>query len=185
MFAMWGSSARDVYAVGAYGEVMRSKGDGTFRTIAIPGKPDVILLTIWGSGASDVYTGGQGGDGVIFHSTGKDDWTVEQVPSKSGVTSIFGLGAKDVYAVSHFLFHSNGDGRWEKIAVPGMDNAEVITGDANGTLYVGGRDGDLYIRENGVWSNTRDKGGGTYQALWSTGDDLYIGTESFLEWTDP
>lgn len=184
-FAMWGSGAKDVYAVGAYGEIHRSTGNGTWKTTSLPGKSDVILLAIWGSGANDVYTGGQSADGTIFHSTGKDDWTAQTIPAKGGITSIFGFGPKDVYAVAHSLYHSTGDGTWEKVAVPGLESGQAVCGDAHGDLYVGGRDGDLFVRKNGEWSSTRDKGAGTYQALFCTGEEVYIGSEIFLEWTEP
>ncbi len=189
-FAIWGSGSKDVYEVGADGEVMRSRGDGAWRksnvSSADGGAHNVILLAIWGSGPGDVYAGGQGADGVVYHSDGSDTWSTQRVPAKGGISSIFGFGPKDVYAVSHFLYHSAGDGQWETVDIPQLDgNAAAVTGDSHGTLYVGGRDGDLYVRTNGTWTNTRDKGAGTYQALWSSGDDLWIGSETFLEWTDP
>src|SRR5207244_9059781 len=50
-YAVWGSSASNVYAVGASG-VFHSRSGGFFTAEAVPGTP----LSVWGSGAADVYT---------------------------------------------------------------------------------------------------------------------------------
>jgi hypothetical protein len=98
---------------------------------------------------------------------------------------VFGFSAKDVYVAGRKLFHSTGDGQWSAVDVPDLSDAMAVLGDAQGNLYVGARGGVLFVRKNGTWSHTTDKGAGDYQALVLTGDDLYIGAERFLEWSDP
>jgi hypothetical protein len=122
-----------------------------------------------------------GNDGIVFHSKGDGAWTQEKVPGGGTVSSLWGSGPRDVYAVANTLFHSTGDGTWQPITIDGLNRGSAVHGDARGTLWVGGSNGTLFVRRNSVWSSTKDKGAGNYQALWATGDDLYIGGERFIE----
>jgi hypothetical protein len=178
---LWGSGPNDVYAVGAYREVRHSKGDGAWTASSV-GDQDALLLCVWGTSAKDVWAGASGGK--IFHSDGRGTWQPQTVPGASQVQAIFGFAPNDLYAAAGKLFHSTGDGRWTAVDVPGLSRASSVLGDAHGNLFVGANDGQLFRRQNGTWSQTRDKGGGDYQALFLAGDDLYIGTERFLEWTE-
>jgi hypothetical protein len=171
-----------VYAVGAYGEILRSKGDGKWTEAGLS-DTHALLLCVWGSGPNDVYVAGN--DGEIFHSAGNGKWTPQNLPEKETVWGIFGVGPKEIYAAADKLYRSSGDGTWVAVDVPGLDGAKSVFADARGTLWIGARDGKLFVRKNGVWSHTQDAHAGSYQALWASGDDLYIGAERFLEWTDP
>ncbi len=176
--ALWGSSAKDVWATGAYGQVFRSKGDGTWTTSSV-GDEKTLLLAIWGSAAADVYVGG--GDGAVFHVGVAGTFERQSVGVHDNVTSIWGSGSKDIYAVAGGLFHSAGDGHWEPVVVDGLGTrGSALWGDGRGTLWVGAYDGKLFTRRDGKWSMTRDQGSGTYQALWGTGDDLYIGISTYF-----
>jgi hypothetical protein len=66
--AVWGSSTRDVYAVGADGTILHNvDGDGT-TWVAEPLPPQLQtthLYAVYGSGPGDVYVAGEGG--VIVH----------------------------------------------------------------------------------------------------------------------
>ena len=60
--ALWGSGAKDIYAVGHSGTILHNSGV-TF--VAVPVKLLVNLEGIWGTGPTDVWA--VGGDGVILH----------------------------------------------------------------------------------------------------------------------
>ncbi len=73
-----------------------------------------------------------------------------------------------------------------------LRNASVVENTLEGqraVVFGGGSGAGLAAAKrlavDGAWTNTRDKGAGTYQALFCSGDDLWIGSETFLEWTEP
>lgn len=181
---IWGSGPHDVYAASAYGKVFHSKGDGMWTVQRVG--DETLLLAIWGSGPDDIYVAGD--DSKVFHSKGDGTWQLQgSLPGqhKLQIHGLWGASKTDVYAVGAGLFHSTGDGTWTQVPVEGLTTASAVWGDDKGTLYVGGDDGQLFVRHAGVWSKTIDKGGGTYQALWGIDDELYIGAERFLTWTTP
>ena len=95
---MWGSSADDVWAVGANGEILRYDGavwqrhdSGTERW----------LLSVWGTSSHDVWAaGGVGGDGpnvatiVHFDGTG---WVSVPADLDEAVAGIWGGNDHDVW----------------------------------------------------------------------------------------
>lgn len=180
--AIWGSSSKDIYAAGAFGEVYRSKGDGKWMKASV-GNDKALLVAIWGANPNQVYVAGS--EGKIYRTKGDGLFTVESLPTDSDVTALWGASAKDVYAVAGTLFHSTGDGRWESVPVPGLSGGRSLWGDKQGTLWVGASSGRLFKRRAGAWTMLQDKKAGAFQALWGTGDDLYLGAELFFSWTDP
>lgn len=179
--AIWGSSSKDVYAAGAYGEVFRSKGDGKWTKLSV-GNDKTILFAIWGTGVNNVYVAGR--EGKIYRTKGDGRFTAESLPEGNDVTALWGSSPTDVYAVAGTLFHSRGDGHWEAVPVAGLSGAKSLWGDSRGTLWVGASSGGLFKRTGGTWTSMQDKKAGTFQALWGTGDDLYLGAELYFSWRE-
>jgi photosystem II stability/assembly factor-like uncharacterized protein len=62
LFAVWGASGTDVWAVGNNGVIVRRQANGTWAPIASP--TSVQLLSIWGSSAADIWAAGSN---VLIH----------------------------------------------------------------------------------------------------------------------
>lgn len=97
--AIWGSSARDVWAVGVGGRIRRySEGARRFAIVDSPVTAD--LHAVWGTGPNDVWA--VGAEGTILHFDGVA-WTVSSTGLGSGqevnLTGIWGSGPNDVWAV--------------------------------------------------------------------------------------
>jgi photosystem II stability/assembly factor-like uncharacterized protein len=93
---VWGSSEKDVYAVGAGGTLLHTGDLGAnWKAVAGPwGMSD--LSAVWGSDANDVYVAA---DGLgIFHSKDGTNWTIAK-PDTGSFTAIWGSGPFDVFVV--------------------------------------------------------------------------------------
>src|SRR5439155_9336327 len=112
--AIWGASAREVYAVGDGGTLVRSTGDGRWTELhsaaticTACGGRRPTRSTWWarcrcragrGRGPDDVYVVGSGGAAQHTGDGGRT-WATVTLPSHDGYSGIWGSGAKDVYIV--------------------------------------------------------------------------------------
>jgi hypothetical protein len=116
LYAIWGSSATDVYVAGT-GSVYHSKGDGAWsrQTTSATYLPDIS-----GSGSNDIYVVTYDG---ILHSNGNGIWTPQSIPpllredgsQAEYLISIWVADATAIYAGTlggGRLFRSSGDGLW-------------------------------------------------------------------------
>jgi hypothetical protein len=68
LYAVWGSSATDVYAVNRSGEIWHYNGSSWVKYA----HTNRALLSVWGSGRLDVWAAGTDnlfGDNIIYHGT--------------------------------------------------------------------------------------------------------------------
>jgi len=97
--AVWGSSADDVWAVGAQGTIRRIKaGDDRWRKVDSP--TNESLHAVWGTGANDVWIAGD--RGTILHYDGaKLEASSAQLPlgPRPNLRGIWGSGPDDVWIV--------------------------------------------------------------------------------------
>ncbi len=110
-WAIWGSSAIDVYAAGTCGQLMHFNGADWQR---IELDDSIHLFALWGSAHNDIFAAGERvrqrktstGDwmerrhGVILHYNGNAWFTVfEDTADGSAVFGIWGSAPGDVYAI--------------------------------------------------------------------------------------
>ena len=140
--SVWGSSANDVYAVGAGGTILRSKGDGSWTAGASGCDDD--LHDVWGASASDVYVVGAVADpswsGSVQHSVdGGATWTLTRTGSFDA--TVWGSGTDDVYIADYgSLYHSTDRGAsWTTTALPQLQ-AAAVWGAGAGDVFAFGND---------------------------------------------
>lgn len=123
LHAVWGSSARDVWAVGALGIVVHFDGRGWS---IVDTDVTTSLNGIWGSAPDDVWVvGGEtvweptgAGSGLLLHWDGRT-WTTLEIGT-SGLFGVWGTARDDVWAVGHgTVLHF--DGREWSTSVSGLD----------------------------------------------------------------
>ena len=99
LLAVWGSSADDVWAVGARGTIRHYK-TGALRFDVVDSPVTVALRSVWGSGPNDVWAVGDAG--TVIHFDGAA-WTVSTTglgPNEQvNLTGVWGSGPDDVWAV--------------------------------------------------------------------------------------
>jgi photosystem II stability/assembly factor-like uncharacterized protein len=88
---MWGSDAKDVYAVGSRGVVLHSAGDGAWSIVRAAS--GASLEGIWGASATSIYA--VGANGQILHSADRGKtWTRRLSGVTYTLSSIVGSGSE-------------------------------------------------------------------------------------------
>ena len=152
---VWGSSATNVFTVGANGTVLHFNGSTWSHMASGVAWP---LHAVWGSGPSDVYAGGHEG---LLHYDGSA-WTSTNVIQD--VTSLWGSGPNDVFAATGEggmytgnLMHYNGV-TWTSLAE--IEQAYDVWSPGGGDAFVVSRWGTIYRRSGGLGTlmplSTRD-----------------------------
>jgi hypothetical protein len=175
---VWGSGSHDVYAVGAFGTIVHSTGDGTWTSQS--SGTSARLDGIWGSSANDIYVAPY--INAILHSSGDGGWDHQVLMSGYTFDGIWGSGPNDIYTWD-LLLHSTGDGQWTFDASNPIQSIEEpvlqIWGSSANDLYAAGDFGHIFH-----WDGTRmhknnlGADGGAGKAVFgiagSGHDDVYV-----------
>lgn len=111
--SVWGSSANDVWAVGAVGTIRHiTSTDVRWQKVASP--TNQTLHSVWGSGPDDVWAVGDAGTILHWNGTSFDianEFTSAQFPigQKPDLRAVWGSGPNDVWiAGEQILLHFTG-----------------------------------------------------------------------------
>jgi hypothetical protein len=174
LYAIWGSGAHDLYAVGADGTILHSTGDGSWS--AQTSGTTSHLYGVWGSSAGDVYVVGD--SGVILHSAGNGTWTVKYVGND--LRGVWGNSATDVYAVGDHgtIMHSTG-GNFAAQTSGTTLMFYSVWGSGTHDVYVAGVSGISHSAGDGHW--TSQTASGNRIAIWGSGSgDIYAGGNGYI-----
>jgi hypothetical protein len=146
---IWGVP-EDVYIVGDT-VVLRRLNDGPWNATAID--PMVTLWGLWGASLGDLYAVGDdatgGPHGVVYHSTGVDDWTRQNAGQAARLTAVSGSAADDLWAVGlqGTVRHSSGGGAdWAPVTVPSTVDFYGVWASATDLYVVGDQSTILHGR---------------------------------------
>jgi hypothetical protein len=112
LWAVWGTSDRNVYAVGEFGTVLRYDGTSWSQ---VPGIPTGQSLNgIWGTSPSNIVAVGDFGTIVRFDGSA---WSLENSGTTEHLIQVHGTGGSDVYAVGFngTVLHFDGS-TWQREA---------------------------------------------------------------------
>jgi hypothetical protein len=163
LLSVWGTSAGDVWAVGADARdgsgptVLRFDGEAWRRVQT--GQTQGDLWWVFGFAGGPVYMGGDGGV-ILRYQTSDDAFTLMTTPGTETVYGIWGAAPDDVWAVGGasdstggFAWHLRGDA-WE--AEPSVP-ADVASGAAVWKIYGTSTSDAWAVGSNGValhWDGT-------------------------------
>ncbi len=196
IYALWGSSPYDVYAIGARGTILHSTGDGTW--VVEPSGTVAPLAAISGTGPDDVYVAGvftcpaqgcgDGGiDGGFFHSTGDQSWA-PFLPSQTDGFSVWMLDPSEGYVMGSqgagdFLLHMKGPGNWVPETLPVADVGPHAMWSSSPTdVYILGQGNQVFHSQgDGNWIAQNNGYGQINFNIWGSGpNDVYITAENSL-----
>lgn len=129
--AVWGTSATNVWVVGAGGNIMH--WDGALFTPVQSGTT-TDLFSIWGSGPNDIWVGGNSGLLLRWNGTTFNQLTIG---GAQAITGIWGSGVNDVWFLdgSTSLYHFTGTG-FPPIATGAGSALTAIWGSAANDFWV-------------------------------------------------
>lgn len=94
---MWGSASNNIFAGGIDGTILQY--DGASWT-PMTSNTTYAITDLWGAGARDVYASSQANTGGDIHRyTGGSGWSSTQVSTTTGMRSVHGFSASDVWAI--------------------------------------------------------------------------------------
>lgn len=134
LYAVWGFSNRNVFAVGSGGTILHDDGTGWARMASPTTRR---LEAIWGSRESDLTA--VGAEGTIVHYNGTS-WSTQPSSLNSGLRGVWGW-RDTVFAVGNagaVLRRSGATGTWNRMtsALPG-DLLDVMGTSASNVIAVG------------------------------------------------
>ena len=109
LYAIWGSSSSDVFAVGAEGTILHYNGKAWSNMTL---NAACSLWSVWGSSSSDVFAVGNVYNSplsVILHYNG-NTWSTITTGTTSQLNSVWGSSSSDIFAVGTegTILHYNG-----------------------------------------------------------------------------
>lgn len=141
---VWGTSSKNVYAVGDDGTIVRSTDEGTtWRNVAPPRKaPDSIApryASVWGSGPTDIYVVGANiMNALVLHSS--DGATFTEQPASGGeLVAVWGSDADHVFAAGmHEILRTTDHGAsWRSVWSDASTRLTSISG-GGGSIWATG-----------------------------------------------
>jgi hypothetical protein len=170
-YAIWGSSSTNVWSVGQFGTIDRTK-DGTTWNPETSGTGQG-LLAIWGTpDGANVWA--VGSNGTLIYSTGNGTWTSVASSVTGGVTDeldgIFGTSATDVYFVGlSEILHLDSTGAITPQTIPsGTIGLASVWGSGPNDLYAAGPSTMLHSAGTGTWV-AQTVPTGSLHAVWGSG----------------
>jgi hypothetical protein len=179
LWAVGGSSATDVFAVGSTGvswdccqNIVHYDGvswsDMAVPDLLLPG----VLLGVWVNSADDVFA--VGGGGTILHYDGTA-WAVMESGTSFDLGGIWGSSPGDVFAVGEGGTVLHYDGRsWSPMSVPsGSPFLNGIWGSSGTDVFAVGQGGEIVHYDGASWIEMYD-GGFALNAVWgSSATDVF------------
>lgn len=173
MNALWGTSATNIWGVGANGLIVHFDGT-TASSVASP--TTAQLLGIWGSSTNDIHV--VGSNGAILHYDGASWTPLASSPTSSWLRAVWGSSATNVLAVGDDGTILRFDGTWSAMTSNTSSNLHGVWGTASDNVYaVGGATGlGTIVHFDGDWSPVTLPD--TYpflRAIWGrSAEDIYI-----------
>ena len=155
--AIFGLSPTNVWASGGGGQIVHTTDGLTWKAIGTTGTTTANLIGLWASSATNIYAVGT--MGTLVHSTDGTSFTKYTNPASGGIPAsatlygVSGLGANNVIvAADTGLYRSTDNGAsFVPVTVTGFTGPAVTAIFAmNGSLWIGGENGQIYVTTDGV-----------------------------------
>ena len=176
LYAIWGSSARDVYAAGTAGYMVHYDGS-TWRDMS---RHYVSYTQMDGTASNDVYAVGE--YGLIEHYDGAD-WNIENGTNIWTLNDVFGLTGTNIYAVGSAGTVLQYDGTtWTRLdpLADARDNFGIDGTAANDVYVVNCRDdidsfdgGDIFQYDGADWTAVVEDALVCLRSIWA---GIFTGT---------
>ena len=154
--AMLGITPTNLYAAGSGGSIVHTTDGSTWKAITTTATT-ANLIAMWASSATDVYAVGV--TGTVVHSTDGATFAKYTNPASGGIPAtatlvdVAGLGANNVFVAANTGLYRSTDGgaSFTPVTITGFTGPDVTALFAmNGSLWVGGKNGQIYKTSDGV-----------------------------------
>jgi hypothetical protein len=178
--AIGGSSASDLYAVGAAGTVLHST-DGMTWTSPLASPPSEALYGVFAPDATHAFIVGAAGRVVSLVGT---SWTSSTAGSGAALYAVWGTSASDVWAVGAGgqILHFDG-AAWSTVASPTALALRSLWGTATNDVFAAGDGGTVLHFDGTAWGIVRipDATGASITTTWGSGRYVFFANLMALE----
>lgn len=171
LYAVWGTSAQDIWAVGDAGTAMHF--DGQNWSLQDPGT-GANLNGVWTGSAGNAVVVGDGG--IILRWNGST-FTKETSPTTNHLNSVWGSSSSDIYAVgdSGTILHSNGGSWVTQPSNAGTNNLARVFGSGAQNVWAVGQAGTVVSTTGAAWTKTTHPTLTTLRDVFTSGvNDVWI-----------
>jgi hypothetical protein len=152
LFAVWGSGASDIFAVGA-GPIHHYNGlIWSSQPPPYPPPPPLppALFGIWGSASNNVFAVGEGGAVIRFSGA---SWNVMASGTTEVLRGVWGSSGNDVFAVGEngTILRYNG-ANWALMSSGTTEHLEGVWGSGAGDVFAVGTAGTVLHYNGSVWT---------------------------------
>jgi len=149
LWGIWGTSASNVWAVGAQGTILRYNGSAWAK---VASNTTSDLFGVWGSSASDVWAVGAGG--TILHWTGSSWAGVASGTSKT-IQGVWAWSASGAWAVgwNGLVLRYNG-ATWSEVASGTKKKLNGVRGLNASDVWIAGEGGTILHYNGSAWSTS-------------------------------
>ena len=146
LWDIWGTSAKDVFAVGVSGTILHFDGS---QWKSQKSGTEKHLLGMWGSSGSDVFAVGL--EGTIVHYNGKA-WKSMKSGTKETLLGVWGTSSEDVFAVGNggTILHYDGK-QWASQASDTSSGLAAVWGTSQTNVYAVGTSGTITRYDGKSW----------------------------------
>jgi len=178
--SVWGSNARNVYAVGRDGTVVRYDGS---RWSAVEVGTSQSLYDIWGSGPDDIWVVGGLGTAVRFDG---NQWIVDELRDAGNgrrlLYAVWGSGPNDVWAAGNggHAWRFDGTG-WNYSKLPTDQPIRGLWGSGPSDVFAVGDGGTILHFDGSAWSVMQSGTSARLNAVWGRSGNNVFAAGSFGE----
>lgn len=175
--ALWGTSRRDLWAVGEQATLLHWDGEAFTAHPSLSGLAPP-LLAVWGAGTSEVFAAGA--SGLVLRFDGAR-WLRSESGTRETLYALWGSSSQDLWAAGGYgtgvLLHFDGN-LWQTVPAPGARRGlRALWGSSATDVWVAGDEG-VFQRSGAAW--LRHPAAPEFViALWGSGpQDLWALTRS-------
>ena len=182
---IWGTSSRDVFAVGGCDIGIINHYDGASWNAQLdPDEGTIYLTDVWGSSGSNVYAVGCGESydpdtyeynsyGSILHFDGTGWSTMTQVAG-TGLSAVWGSSAANVFAVGGdgAIVHYNGTS-WSAMSSGTTSDLYGVWGSSGSNVFAVGSNGAIVHYNGTSWSAMSSGTSSGLYGVWGSGSEVF------------
>ena len=169
LYSVWGSSATNVYAVGAAGTVLRFDGNVWKKVAAGTSK---TLRGVWGSSATDVWAVGEAG--TVLRFDGKV-WGTNSPGTLLSFNGVWGSSSSDVFIAADkgTIYRWNGKG-FAAYNLFAYNAFYGVWGSASSNVWAVGAGATIAHFDGTTWSKAGTPASGSFFDVWGSSSSSFL-----------
>ncbi len=184
--AVWGSSEKDVFAVGWDGMILHYDGN---RWQAMDSGTGEALRHVWGYDAGTVFAVGGDTSGPVIVRYDGTAWNLVYTRPAGLLNGVWGISPDNIWAVGKFdttrgmILHWDG-AEWKETGPPNLSELYGIWGTSAEDIFVSGTKGQILHWDGQTWSEMTSDTTATLRSVWGSGknDVFAVGLNTILHY---